>query len=386
MPLTESGFERQTYEEILSIQTERAKILFGDDIDTTENSTFGKILRLFCMDAAENQELAERVYLSAFPNTASGVSIDRLCSLVGVSRNPATYAQHTVKITGTAGRTVPMGFLVSAGDVVFHTVDNYVMQGTSTVGTVEAIVECNDAGVIGNVEVGEITEIVNPVVYVTGIEHTAIASEAKDTESDYELRKRIPLALSGTGSGTLEAVKGAVMRVSGVESVLVQENSTSSEVDGIPAHSFRCYVLASKDAKEEIAKAIFSKKPLGIASTGDVSVTVLDIGGGQHVIRFSWTEEKTISIKCNITTDGNFSADSIQTIKDNLVNKLAGYTNGQGVTVTSLYSAIYVDGVTDVTSLTTSSNGSTYGTNEITLEKSQVARTTADSIEVIVNE
>jgi hypothetical protein len=31
MPLTERGFERQTYEEILSIQTERAKILFGDD-------------------------------------------------------------------------------------------------------------------------------------------------------------------------------------------------------------------------------------------------------------------------------------------------------------------------------------------------------------------
>lgn len=382
MPLTEKGFERQTYDEILSIQIERAKILFGDDIDTSENSTFGKLLRLMCMDAAEHQQTAEKVYLGAFPNTADGVSLDRLCRLVGISRNPATYAQHEVEVTGTAGTTVPMGFLVSAGDVVFHTVDSYSL----TNGTATVIVECNDAGLIGNVEVGDITAIVNPVANITAIKHTAIQQVADDIESDYELRKRFPQAISGAGSGTPDSLRGAILRVSGVESVLIQENYSSEEVDGIPAHSFRCYVLAPASAKQEIAAAIFSKKPIGVSSAGTEAVEIADVGGGKHLIHFSWTEEKTVHIKCNITTDSSFSAESVQTIKNNLINKLEAYTNGQSVTVTSLYSAIYVSGVTDVTSLTTSINGTTYGTTPITVGVSQVARTSADAIEVIVNE
>lgn len=383
MPLTEKGFERQTYDEILSVQIERAKILFGEDIDTSENSTFGKILRLFCMDAAEYQETAEKVYFSAFPNTASGVSLDRLCPLVGVSRNPATYAQHTITVSGEAGAVVPMGFLVSAGEVVFHTVDNYIIDDA---GTVEITVECNDAGTVGNVAAGAITEIVNPIADVSGIEHTAISKLADDIETDYELRKRFSQALSGTGSGTLEAIKGAIMRVSGVESVLIQENFTAAEVDGIPAHSFRCYVLAPKEAEKEIAKAIFDKKPVGVATAGSESVVVIDADGGMHYIRFSWTEEVNIHVKCSIKTNSSYSADSLEQIKSNIVSKLAGYENGQSVTATSLYAAVYVDGVTDVTSLEISSDGENYGTSAVTIANNKVARTIADNIEVTVVE
>lgn len=382
MPLTEKGFERQTYEEILSIQTERAKILFGDDIDVSENSTFGKILRLMCMDAAEHQQTAEKVYLGAFPNTADGVSLDRLCRLVGISRNPATYAQHEIEVTGTTAGTVPMGFLVSAGDVVFHTVDSFqLVNGKATV-----IVECNDAGTIGNVEVGEINTIVNPDTTITAIKHTAVYQAAEEIETDYELRKRFPQAIAGVGSGTSDSIRSAILRVSGVESVLMQENYSTEEVNGIPAHSFRCYVLAPKSAKQEIAEAIFSKKPIGVSSAGTEVVEIADVGGGLHLIRFSWTEEKTIYIKCNIKVNSNFSADGVQTIKDNLIAKLGTYTNGQGVTVTSLYSAIFVDGVVDVTELMISYGGEQYYTNPIALAESQVARTTADAIEVIVDE
>lgn len=36
MPLTEKGFQRKTYDDILTEQTERARLLFGEDIDTNE--------------------------------------------------------------------------------------------------------------------------------------------------------------------------------------------------------------------------------------------------------------------------------------------------------------------------------------------------------------
>ena len=66
MPLTENGFDRQSFDDILSDLIDSAKLLFGDDIDTTETSVFGKILRLYATDAATNQELAEQVYLTLF--------------------------------------------------------------------------------------------------------------------------------------------------------------------------------------------------------------------------------------------------------------------------------------------------------------------------------
>ena len=67
------------------------------------------------------------------------------------------------------------------------------------------------------------------------------------------------------------------------------------------------------------------------------------------------------------------------------MNKLAAYTNDQDVTATSLYSAIYVDGVDDVTSLTIGTDGETYSTNTIAIAYNQVARTAAGNIEVTVS-
>lgn len=382
MPLTENGFERLTFEEILENQTERAKEIFGEDIDTSDNSTFGKILRLFCLDAAENQELSELVYLSAFPASARGVSLDRLVPLVGISRNPATYSEQEIIITGTADTVVPMGFLVSAGNVVFHAIQDYTIGQN---GTVTATVECNDPGTVGNVAIGAIDTIVNPTAGVTSIEHTAIIQTAVDIESDYSLRNRFTQALTVTGSGTLDAINGAILRVPGVESVYISENSTDSTVGGLPPHSFKCYVLAPVTAKQAIAEAIFSKKPVGVQTVGDVSAEVLDSGGGSHTINFTWTDTVQIYVKCTVEASGGLTADNIQEIKDNIINKLSAYTNGQDVTATSLYSAIYIDGVSDVTSLTISSDGAAYVSDKITISYGQVARAIADNIEVTVS-
>lgn len=382
MPLTVNGFERLTYDEILENQIVRAKELFGDDIDTSESSTFGKMLRLFCLDAADNQELSELVYLSAFPATSSGVSLDRLVAVVGLTRNPATYSEQEVEISGTADTVIPMGFLVSAGDIVFHTLETYTI---GSGGTVTATVECNDAGTGGNVAVGTIDTIVNPMQGVDSVAHTGTIELAVDVETDYSLRNRFSQALTVVGSGTLDAIGGAILRVPTVESVYIEENSTDNTVGGLPPHSFQCYVLAPVTAKQAIAKAIFDKKPVGVQTVGSVTETVTDSGGGSHTIKFTWTTEVPIYVKCTITTTADFSAANLQEIKDNIVEKLASYTNDQDVTATSLYAAIYVDGVTDVTALTISDDDITYVSDKIDINYSEVARTIAANIEVTVS-
>ena len=380
MPLNELGFQRLTYDEILDIQIQRAKLLFGDDIDTSENSTFGKILRLFCLDASDNQEYGENVYLSAFPNTARGASLDRLCPMVGISRNPATYAQHNITISGTAGATVDMGFLVAAGDVVFHTVDYYTIGSN---GKVSAIVECNDAGVIGNVSVGEINNIVNPTADVTGITHTSIEKLAIDVETDYSLRTRYGGALSGTGTNVIDSIRGAILRVSGVESVSIKENETdTTDSSGVAPHSFKCYVLAPHSASKEIAKAIFIKKPVGIATSGTESETVYDISDNPHIVRFSWVTEVQVKVKCTIKTNSDYSDSSSQEIKDNLIERVSTYKVGQDVYASALSSEAYVNGVEGVIEMSVTKSGT--WTNYLPISDSEVARLTAGNIEVTV--
>ena len=103
-------------------------------------------------------------------------------------------------------------------------------------------------------------------------------------------------------------------------------------------------------------------------------------------LRVALDIEGDIYVKCSIDVSSGNTAEIVQEIKDSIVNKISAYTNGQDVTATSLYSNIYVDGVTDVTSLTISSDGETYSTSAISIANNQVARTTDALIEVTINE
>ena len=145
MGITELGFERPNYDDLLEAQIDRAKELFGEDIDTTDSTALGKYIRLNVTDLAECYEILEDIYFARFPNTARGVSLDRLLPFAGIARNQATCAAHNITFTGTAGEYVPDGFEVSAndGNLIFHT---YEALQIGTNGTVDGVVYCEEAG------------------------------------------------------------------------------------------------------------------------------------------------------------------------------------------------------------------------------------------------
>ena len=112
MALTETGFKRRTFDEILTAKAERSKELFGEDIETGELSALGKYNRINAYDQALTEETAELIYNSIFPNSASGTSLDRLCVFAGIRRNTEIKAQYIVTLTGEVGAVIPKGFLV----------------------------------------------------------------------------------------------------------------------------------------------------------------------------------------------------------------------------------------------------------------------------------
>lgn len=384
MAVSDKGYLRPTYDDLLASRIELAKELFGEDIDTENASPLGKFIRLSVQDLADAYEGQEIIYYARFPHTATGQNLDRLMPFAGITRNPATRAEHEITFTGTAGYEIQSGFLVgTTGDVEFYLVNPVLLDDN---GTGVGIVQCTEAGKIGNVTLGTITEIINPHYDVTSIQHTNIELLGEDVESDADLRKRFDDSIEGSGSATAAAIRSNVMRVNGVSGCIVVENiENETDSDGRPPHSFEVYVHAPDTLDGEIAQAIFEKKPLGIKSTGVVAVQVPDASGGTQTIYFSHVTETHVYIRVTVATDSYFELNGVEQIKTALISYISSLSTGEDVVYTSLYKHIFgVSGVKDVTALSISSNGSTFGTSNIVIDTDKIATLNAEDITVEV--
>lgn len=383
--LTDKGYQRPTYDELLIKQEERAKLLFGEDIDTSEISILGKFIRMQVYDLSEIYEDVERIYYARFPNTSSGISLDRLLPFAGITRNLATYAQHKIKINGMVGAEIEAGItFVSETGLNFHSIDETTIKED---GTAYLLIECEESGIIGN-QIKQL-ELESPSAEITEIEIVELASEGQNKESDTAVRRRFNISKAGSGSNTQNSVKGAIMRVPNVTAVEVFENKTDNVINGLPPHSFKCYVLCPDYVNEQVAEAIFSKKPLGIPCIGDLSFQVKDDGGQMHEIKFSKSESVAIAITFKIKVNQYFEEKGNDTIKENLVEYISKLENGQDVILTSLYGEIHkVAGVLETIDLKLAKTGEAFAVQNIPCDIYQVADLDKEdiTIEVITNE
>lgn len=382
MVLTEKGFKRPAYNELLEGQEARARKLFGEDIDTSGESILGKYIRINVYDLDQCYELLEDVYYARFPNSARGQSLDRLCPFSGAVRDPATAAKIKVCFHGNAGTVIPAAFQVSGGGLIFYADQDYTIGAE---GTAAASLNCSETGTAGNLPAGTELAVVNPDADIESVDFLEIAAYGQDQEKDTALRVRFNKSVAGSGSATTDAIRGAIFRVPLVDGAVVIENEEEIIVNGRPPHSFECYVLAPESQDQLIAKAIFSKKPLGIKSLGSVEVEVLDEGGKPHIVRFSRTVRKDIRLKAEILTNQYFESDGASQIKDNLMEYINNLANGEPVYVSSLYGYIHgVHGVVNVQSLLISDNGTEYTSGNISIEDYEIARISGDHIEIEV--
>lgn len=374
MGLTDQGFVRLTYDDILNLKIKRARELFGEDIDTSDQSVLGKFIRICAYDQAIAEEEIEAVYFARFPDTASGQSLDRLLVFTGITRNPAEPAEYSVKATGTAGHTIPAGFLVGTeSGITYYTVQEATIgEG----GTCTLKVSCTQSGSLGNVVAGSIDRVVNPDASVTSVQGLERLSAGRDVESDKDLRARLKAAIAGSGSCNENALRASLLRVPTVQFAAVVTNDTdSADSAGRPAHSFECYVLGGNDYRQEIGEAIYDKRPVGIQTVGDESVTVKDGSGNDTTVKFSFAPNVSVTVKVKIKTSAAYPSDGDDLVSENVTGCINGLGIGNSLVLSSLYGHIYsVQGVQEVTSLQLSTDGGTsYSTDNVTVPSYGVA-------------
>lgn len=382
MGLTETGFVRRTYDDILNAKIEKAKELFGQDIDTSEQTPLGKFIRINAYDQSLAEEEIEQVYYSHFPSTAKGQSLDRLLVFAGIRRTPATAASYKVTVTGEPGYTVPIGFLVGTdADLTFYNVEDTTIgeDGTCTI-----TVLCTEVGTGGNTSAAAINKAINPDANIFSVGGAGYVAEGTNEETDVELRERFKGAIQGVGSCNEAAIRSALLRVPTVTSAIVIVNYTlEADSDGRPPKSFECYVNGGGNYRQEIAESIFAKKPIGVKTYGQESETVIDSGGYSHEIMFSYCEQVILDVGITVKVSTKFEQSGEADIESNVREYINGLGIGETVIPSALYGHIYsVAGVKEVTGLTLSADGAVYSGN-VELDAWQIAQCGTVTVSVV---
>jgi uncharacterized phage protein gp47/JayE len=388
--LSDAGFLRPEYEDILADYEIKAVEIFGSDINLSSRSPLGMFVRVFAMIASVVWQLIEKVYNAGYVDTATGTSLSRLGKYIGISRLTASKSYGEVTFTGDAGTVIPQGFLVS-------TVNNtrFLVQNRGAIpsgGSITLPVSSESVGTDSNVSAGSITVAVTPILGLTSLSNANSMVGGRYTETDEEFRDRYQTATSTGNGSSADAIRSELLKLVGVSAAKVFENDGNEEDgNGLPPHSINAVVQGGDNSG--IASTIHRQKSAGIATYGSVSVDITDASGAVRSIQFSRPSELSVWIKVS-NLSASVSGDGLTELQSEISNAIIHYVGGvdsagttaQGLTigesllVSRLFSVLNgIEGVLNY-SLSTSVNGTTYTQSDINPSISQVVRTSVNKV------
>jgi uncharacterized phage protein gp47/JayE len=391
--LTEQGFIKKSYEDYLAELEQQATQLFGSNANLSESGPLGKFIRLQAYARAEENELAEAVYLSGSVDNATGLALDYVVKNSGLTRLQATKATASVNLTVTPGKTIAAGLIIeTSGGIQFKTLADATDADNN--GIITTTVEALIAGKSGNVPANTITTITTPIAGLSAVTNTAAATGGRDKETDKELRDRHADVGANSLSSSVNGIRSTILNdVVDAQSVVIMENSGSAaDAAGRPANSFEAIVYGGTAA--DIAKAILKAKPAGIQAYGSTTQTVVDDSGNNQTIKFSFATAQNVWVKVDVTTDASYPSNGDTLVKDEVIKYIGGTASdgtkygglGMGQSVVNAQTVLAVlknvPGVLDA-AVTFSTNGTTYAGGNVAITITQVAQTDTGKVTIL---
>ena len=246
--------------------------------------------------------------------------------------------------------------------------------------------ECTQTGAI-TPAIGDLTDIVTTYAGWDSVSNNVSANTGRLAESDTALRQRWNASLYTRSVGMTDSIASALMALNGVTSAYVYENdSDTTDEDGRPPHSIEAVVNGGET--DEIGLTIWQKKAAGIDTFGSQSVSVNDSQGFPHTINFN--RPLVVPIYLNITVteyhEEALPPNAQAMITEAVLNYGNTLTVGNDVILQRFMGAIYqnVTGIGYIT-VTASTDGSTYSSNNISIDARHVATFDATRIQVTIS-
>lgn len=317
---TDDGFVAKPQETIES----EMKAGFRGNISPTLNldstSPLGQFVGVAGRQLRVLWEAVQALYAQRDPAQATGQGMVDIAKVTGTYRKVATKSTVTATCTFDTADTYLAGTLVchpdGNPDLTFSNIDDVVVAAP---GDVEVPMAATEAGRQFYAVAGTLTEIPTTVSGWTAVTNAADAVLGTDVESINDLSARREVELFSPGSGSVEAVRSAVVTALAdagypyAFAVRVVENTTDAvDANGTPAHGMQVIVNVNPTLYGDvIARAIFAAKPAGI-SLGTAATTppylqeiaVTGDDGYTHIVTFAIPQLMQVFVEVEVDVVG----------------------------------------------------------------------------------
>lgn len=328
--LTDAGFRRPTYAELLDALELKSRELFGSKANLTVRSPLGIFLRIFAWMLDLLFSTLESIYNSRFVDTAIGTSLYNLGRAIGIRLLGAQKAIGYLTFIGDDGEEVPEGFLVETVAGIQYVT---MKQGIIKDGKVTLPASSVTAGPDGNTDKNTIRGITNPKPGINSVTNSTPFEGGRNTETDAEFRERYYLSVDFAGGVNIDAIIAEIYEnVEAVISVSGEENDNDeTNENGVPPHSIEIIVYGGLD--EQVAAAIYRRKAAGIQTFGNTTVPIISASGKTYNLNFSRPTPVNVWVKItNLATNRQFPKDGFQQIKQRIIDFIGSDTKrGLGI-------------------------------------------------------
>lgn len=355
LSINETGISAPTTEEILTGVLNDYNQAFGGNLNITTVATPQYVLASEEAQAIALTNAAIAYTLSQFdPSTAEGRFQDALGRIYFITRKTGTPTVVSATCTGQPGAVLPAGSRARS-----TTGDIYESQGDATFN------ENGSATVtFANVEKGAIECAPGTLIYIDQAvlgwdavynETAGITGTDIENRAAFEQRRYATTTLNA--KSTTQAIYSNLAQLDGVLNVYVCENDTNAtKTEGatdypLAPHSIYCAVVGGAD--KDIAKTIWDKKPAGISTNGNTTVTVYDdtylSNPPNYEIRFNRPESVPILFAVTITDNVMLPSNVIELVQQAIINTYNETVENNGNLIGStLFASRFVGAVTNI--------------------------------------
>ncbi|MFN7915196.1 MAG: baseplate J/gp47 family protein [Vicinamibacterales bacterium] len=231
--------------------------------DLNVGSVVRTMLESVARELAATYQHLQKVYDSAYIDTAQGPSLDRVVALVGVTRLAADHPVATLRFSRRPDS--PGQITLPAGTAVTDAKGNrYLTASTITIEPNETSIDVVAVGERVTTKVaaaGELNRLELAVAGVSTVSNPEAARAIGAGESDDALRRRARGALHAAVRGTVDAMRFGLLSVPGVKAVDIVEmpNGIPGEVSVAVA-----YEQDTPDVRAEVQRRLDELRPAGV--------------------------------------------------------------------------------------------------------------------------
>jgi uncharacterized phage protein gp47/JayE len=345
----EDGYEARSVEELMESYRDSIDQEYEDEVEDYEGSFAQALFMAFSRAVSTNQEAdLEQLYDSLFIVSAEDDELTKLARGYGVDRQAAIPATGVVEWTRNSTgseEVIPEGTTVKTEG---PNAIEYFTTESGTFGTNETTIRTNikaaEAGTVGNVGAGRVTEMPTPPASVVAVTNPFPVGDpdfdltngqaqtlGQDEERDSELRERVLEGGSIGGSATVRAVRDSVRSIEGTPSLTVNTNRKLTDNGsgyGLPPLATELVIHAPSATDDEIAQAIHDVIAVterlesgynGAAQSYVITDTILN---SDRTIEWSKPNEVDLNITIDVVTDDGFAGENA--VKESIAEYIGG--------------------------------------------------------------